>query len=174
MFSTANFSKIMPCFLFLHQHNKQEQIPVYDQFYQSSYSPTCSHTSEPRTAVLPQPGGCYPLQGLLCPQQHHSPALAESAQMHATGRSKTWGTHMKWPARTIQPQRRCGCSDWVETHPAVEPVQNWKVAGQGRGNRLKWDQGTGSTSLSGERNSLPLPQQPRATVESVGKGCDLL
>lgn len=55
-----------------------------------------------------------------------------------------------------------------------EPESSQGRAGQGRGNVLKWEQETGSTSLSGKGNSLPLPQQPGAAGEGVGKGCDLL
>lgn len=85
MFSTANFSKIMPCFLFFHQHYMQERVPVYDQFYQSLYTPAYSHTSAPRTAVpLPHLRRYYPLQALPCPQQHRSPALAAASSRECT------------------------------------------------------------------------------------------
>lgn len=128
MFSTANFNKIISCFLFFHQHYLQEQIPVYDQFYHSSYTPTCSHTSAPRTAVpLPHLGWCYLLKSLLCPQQHRSPAFPaassrEFRDAHDGAKQDLRNTHKM--ASKNHPASATLCSDWADTHPAVEPVQN--------------------------------------------------
>lgn len=73
------------------------------------------------------------------PSQQHLP---DCALMHMMGRNKTWATHTQWPVRSIQPQRCCGCSDWADTHPAMELVQNHislKAAGQGKAGGTHWN-----------------------------------
>lgn len=126
MFSTANFSKIMPCFLVFHQHYKQEWIPVLPKLIHTNIWPQkctqgSSAPSTPRTLLFIT-GSAMPTAALFTSPR--SSIFQEGSRMHTMGRSKTWRMHTKWPARIIQPQRHCECSDWVDTHPAVEPVQN--------------------------------------------------
>lgn len=179
MFSTANFSKIMPCFLFFYQHYKQEWIPVLSKPIHTNIWPQkctqdSSAPSTPRT-LLSITGSAMPTAALFT-----SPRSSIFQRVHGC----TWWGEAR-PEERIQngQQESSSLSDTVGVQIGLTLIQQWsqsktvsawKLAGQGRGNMLKWEQGTGSTSLSGERNSLPLPQQPRATVVGVGKGCDLL
>lgn len=140
--------------------------------------PTYSHTRAPRTAVLfPHLEHCYPSQALLCPQQQHSPSLPSSIFQRA--HRCPWYGEVK-PEEHMQNGQRepSSLSGAVGVQIGLMLVQQWsqsrtvsasRLAGQGRGNMLKWEKGTESTSLNGERNSLPSHNSPGLLQRVLGK-----